>query len=122
MEDKELDVREITNQVKEYLEVRKELAVLSAVEKGSQLFSNLLTDGLVLLFGVLAILFGSLALGFYLSELIGNTFSGFFIVTGFYFLLAIGVYALKDKYLEKHIINAVIKKFFMNRNEDANES
>lgn len=122
MEDQELDTRKIAGKVKDYIEVRKELAVLSAVEKGSQLFANLVTDGLVLLFGVLAILFGSLALGFYLSELIGNTFSGFFIVTGFYFLLAIAVYALKDKYLEKHIINAMIKKFFTNKDDDAKES
>ncbi|MHB1176784.1 MAG: phage holin family protein [Daejeonella sp.] len=122
MEDQELDARKIAGKVKEYVEVRKELAILSAVEKGSQLFANLITDGLVLLFGILAILFGSLALGFYLSELLGNTFSGFFIVTGFYFLLAIVIYAVKDKYMEKHIINAVIKKFFMDRNEGANES
>ncbi len=121
MEDKELDVREIAGKVKDYLEVRKELAILSAVEKGSQLFSNLLTDGLVVLFGVLGIFFGSLALCFYLSEVMGNTYSGFLIVTGFYFLLAIIIYAVKDKYMEKHIINAVIKKFFMNKS-DANES
>lgn len=117
MEDKELNAQEVISKVKEYVEVRKELAMLSAVEKGSQLFANLLTDGLVLLFGILTILFGSLALGFYLSELIGNSYSGFLIVTGIYFLVAILIYALKDKYMEKHIINGVIKKFFKDRNE-----
>ncbi len=122
MEDQELDTPKIVGKVKEYLEVRKELAILSAVEKGSQLFSNLLTDGLVVLFGVLGIFFGSLALCFYLSELIGNTYSGFLIVTGFYFLLAIIIYAVKDKYMEKHIINAVIKKFFRDRNGDTHEN
>lgn len=115
MEDQELDAQKIVSKVKEYVEVRKELAILSAVEKGSQLFANLLTDGLVLLFGILAILFGSLALCFYLSEVIGNSYAGFLIVTGFYFLVAIIIYALKDKYLEKPIINAVIKKFFRDK-------
>lgn len=117
MEDKELDAQEIVGKVKDYVEVRKELAILSAVEKGSRLFANFLTDGLVLLFGVLAILFGSLALGFYLSELLGNSYSGFLIVTGFYFLVAIIIYAVKDKHMEKHIMNAVIKKFFKDRKE-----
>lgn len=117
MEDKKLDAQEILNKVKEYVEVRKELAILGAVEKGSRLFANLLTDGLVLLFGVLAILFGSLALGFYLSELIGNSYAGFLVVTGFYFFVAIIIYAVKEKYMEKHIINAVIKKFFKDRKE-----
>ena len=122
MENQELDAQKIIEKVKDYVEVRKEIAILSAVEKGTQLFANLVTDGLVLLFGVLAILFGSLALGFYLSELLGDTYSGFLIVTGFYFLLAIIIYAIKDKYVEKHIIDAVIKKFFRNRKDELNES
>jgi hypothetical protein len=121
MEDQELDARKIVGKVRNYVDLRRELAILSAVKKGSQLFANLLTDGLVMLFGVITILFGSLALGFYLSELTGNTYSGFFIVTGFYLLLAILLYTLKDKYMEKHIINAVIKKFFRDRKEDNNE-
>jgi hypothetical protein len=115
MEDQELDAQEVIGKVKEYIEVRKELVILTAVEKGSQLFANLLTDGLVVLFGVLAILFGSLALGFYLSELIGNSYAGFLIITGFYFLLAIIIYSVKDKFLEKRIVNGVIKKVFTDR-------
>jgi len=117
MEEKELDAREIIAKVKEYVDVRKEIAILSAVDKGSQLFANLATDGLVLLFGVLGVLFGSLAAGFYLSEVLGNTYAGFLIITGFYFLMAIIFYAIKDKYVEKHIINAAIKKFFRQKHE-----
>lgn len=122
MEDKELDPQEIAGKIKEYLQVRKELATLTAVEKGSQLFANLLTDGLVLLFAVLAFLFGSLALGYYLSEVLGNTYAGFLIITGFYFLAALIVYSIKDKYMEKRIINIMITKFFKDRNEDINEN
>ena len=121
MEDQELDARKIVGKVRNYVDLRRELAILSTVKKGSKLFANLLTDGLVMIFGLLTLLFGSFALGFYLSELSGNTYSGFFIVTGFYFLLAILIYAVKDKYMEKHIINVVIKKFFMDRKEDNNE-
>ena len=122
MEEKELDVKEIISKLKEYVEVRKELAILSAVEKGSQLFANLLTDGLVLLFGWLTLLFGSFALGFYLSELLGNSYAGFLIITGFYFMLAIALYLVKDKFIEKHIVNSMVKKFFRNRKDDLNEN
>lgn len=117
MEEKELDAREIIAKVKEYVDVRKEIFILTSVDKGSQLFANLVTDGLVLLFGVLGILFGSLAAGFYLSEVFGNTYAGFLIVTGFYFLLAIIFYVVKDKYVEKHVVNAIIKKFFRVKHE-----
>ena len=122
MEDKEVDPQKIAGKIKEYAQLRKDLAILTAVEKGSQLFANLLTDGLVLLFAVLAFLFGSLALGFYLSELIGNSYAGFLIIAGFYLIVALIVYAIKDKYMEKRIINKIIAKFFKDRNEDLNEN
>ena len=122
MEDKEVDPQEIAGRIKEYLQVRKELAILTAVEKGSQLFANLLTDGLVLLFAVLTFLFGSLALGFYLSEVLGNTYAGFLIITGFYFLAALVVYVIKDKYMEKRIVNKMIAKFFRESNEYTDEN
>lgn len=122
MEDKEVESQGITDRIKEYAQIRKELAILTAVEKGSRLFANLITDGLVVLFAVLTFSFGSLALGFYLSEVLGNTYAGFLIITGFYLLVALIVYFTKDKYMEKAIINKVIAKFFKERNEDKDEN
>lgn len=121
MEDKEVDPQEIAGKIKEYIRIRKDLAVLTSVEKGSQLFAGLFTDGLVLLLGLVAFLFGSLALGFYLSEILGDTYSGFLIVTGFYFLAALVLYLIKDKYLEKRIVNTIISKFFKDRNVNENK-
>ena len=122
MEDKEVESQGITDRIKEYAQIRKELAILTAVEKGSRLFANLITDGLVVLFAVPTFSFGSLALGFYLSEVLGNTYAGFLIITGFYLLVALIVYFTKDKYMEKAIINKIIAKFFKERNEDKDEN
>ena len=122
MEEEEVDPQKLIDKVKEYVKVRSELSILSAVDKGTQLFANLLTDGLVLILIVLAGLFGSLALGFYLSELIGHSYAGFLIVAGIYLLAALILNSIKDKYLEKRIINTVIVKFFKDRNEVKNEN
>lgn len=122
MEDHEVDSQVVVDKIKEYGQVRKELAILIIAEKASQLFANLVTDGLVLLFGVLTFLFGSLALGFYLSEVLGNTYAGFLIIAGFYLLAALIVYLIKDKYMEKSITNAMIRKFFKERNGGPNEN
>jgi len=122
MEEKELDPQKIIDKIKQYIQVRTELSLLSAVDKGSQLFAGLLTDGLVLILIVLGGLFGSLALGFYLSEVLNNTYGGFLIVAGIYLLLALFINSTKEKYLEKRIINLVIKKFFRERNEEQNEN
>jgi hypothetical protein len=122
MEEPEVDPQNIIEKVKEYIHVRTELSVLSAVDKGSQLFAGLLTDGMVLILTVVAGLFGSLALGFYLSEVLNNTYGGFLIVAGIYLFGAILLNSIKEKYLEKRIINLVIEKFFKDRNEDQNEN
>jgi hypothetical protein len=122
MEEPEVDPQNIIDKVKEYIHVRTELTVLSAVDKGSQLFAGLLTDSLVLILTVFAGLFGSFALGFYLSEVLNNTYGGFLIVAGLYLLGAIILNSIKEKYLEKRIINLVIEKFFKDRNEDQHEN
>ena len=122
MEEQEVDPQNIIEKIKEYIHVRTELSVLSAVDKGSQLFAGLLTDGLVLVLTVLAFLFGSLALGFYLSEVLNNTYGGFLIVAGIYLLGAVILNSIKEKYLEKRIINLVIEKFFRDRNVEKHEN
>jgi len=122
MEEQEVDPQNIIEKIKEYIHVRTELSVLSAVDKGSQLFANLLTDGLVLILTIIAGLFGSLALGFYLSELLNNTYGGFLIVAGIYLFGAILLNSIKEKYLEKQIINKMIAKFFKDRNGEQHEN
>ena len=115
MEEQDIDPEKLVEKVKEYVHVRKELTILNAVDKGSQLFAGLITDGLVLILAVLAFLFASLALGFFLSEVLGNSYAGFLIVAGIYLLAALILNSIKEKYLEKRIINVIIEKFFRDR-------
>lgn len=112
-------MEELIDKIKDYLNTRMKLGKLTLIEKGVLLFANLITDGLVIIFLILAFLFVSLALGFYLSELLGNSFGGFFIVSLFYFVLAIIIYLIKDKYLEKPIINGMIKKILKGEEEES---
>lgn len=113
--EEEFEQQKIVEKVTEYIKVRTELTLLKTVDKGSQLFANLLTNGLVLILALLGFLFGSLALGFYLSEVLNNSFGGFLIIAGIYLLLALILNSLKDKYLEKKISNRIIEKFFRDR-------
>jgi len=112
-------MEELLDKIKDYLNTRMRLSKLTLIEKGVLLFANLITDGLVIIFIILAFLFVSLALGFYISELLGNSFGGFFIVSLFYFVLAIIIYLIKDKYLEKPIINNMVKKILKGEEENS---
>lgn len=105
-------LEELIEKIKEYFNTRIKLGKLTLIEKSVLIFASLITDGFVAVFLILAFLFISLGLGFYFSELLGNSFGGFFIMAIFYFLVAIIIYLSKDKYLEKPIIESMIKKIF----------
>jgi hypothetical protein len=111
-------MEEFIDNTKDYIDTRIKLAKLTLIEKGALIFAGLVSHVLGLIFLVLAFLFCSLALGFYISELLGNTYGGFFIVSLFYLVLAIIIYSIKDKYLEKPIVNSVIKKMFKYQEEE----
>lgn len=112
-------IEEFIEKLKEYFNTRLKLGRLTLIEKCVLVFAGLITDGFVVIFLILAFLFISLGLGFYLSELLGNSFAGFFIMALFYFVVALIIYLTKDKHLEKPIIESMLKKIF--KDDDKNQ-
>ena len=119
-EQKEKDKGLISN-IKEYASIRKELAMLTVAEKSSTAAAGAAAGSILAILGLFVFFFGSLTLGFYLSEKIGNTYSGFLILTGFYLLVALIVYFTQENLIKKPIENGMIKKFFKDRNEGSYE-
>jgi hypothetical protein len=103
---------------KKYFQNRLEYAELSALNRGSRVFANLITEVTVILFFLLAFLFGSVTLGFYLASLFDSYTAGFGVVAAFYLLIATIVYLTKDKYIERIIIDKIIKKYFDGAEKD----
>lgn len=113
MEDqKEKDIETLLSDAKAYIDARVEYTKLSAVEKGSKIFADLITSAAVIICFVLAFLFASFTLALYLSEVLGNYASGFGCVAGIYLLLSIIVYLMKEKYIESVLVNLFIRKYF----------
>jgi hypothetical protein len=115
-ENKEQD-QGLISTVKEYVNIRKDLAFLTIAEKVSVGAAGLVTGGVLAFLGFFVFFFGSLTLGFYLSEVIGNSYAGFLIITAFYLLLVLVVYFTKENFIKKPVENGVIKKIFNERNE-----
>lgn len=111
-ENKEKGLEDIFLDAKAYIDTRIEYTRLSAVEKGSKIFADLITSAAVIICFVLAFLFASFTLALYLSAVFGSYAAGFGCVAGIYLFLSIIVYLTKDKYIEKHLINMFIKKYF----------
>ena len=111
-ENKEKELEDIFLDAKEYIDTRIEYTKLSAVEKGSKIFADLITSGAVIVSFILAFLFASFTLALFLSDVLGSYARGFGCVAGIYLLLSIIVYLTKDKYIEKLLVNMFIKRYF----------
>ena len=111
-ENKEKSLEELFLDAKSYIDTRIEYTKLSAVEKGSKLFADLITNAAVIISFVLAFLFASFTLALYLSDVFGSYAAGFGCVAGIYLLLSIIVYLTKSKFIERFLVNLFIRKYF----------
>jgi len=110
--DKEKGIEDLYEDAKNYLDTRVEYTRLYLVEKISKIFADVVTNAAVTICFILAFLFGTFTLALYLSDLLGSLTRGFGCVSLIYIFLALLVYFMKEKYIEKAIINFTIRNYF----------
>ncbi len=120
MEDKKFSINGVYHKSKEYIDTRFKLVKLRLVERSSRLIASLITDGVKGIFAVFVIFYLSLALGFYLSELLGSSALGFLATGGIFVLLIIVVSAFENP-LERFFMNLSIKRFLQKWNDEIDE-
>ena len=103
----------IIDQLKEYAETRLKLAKYQAIEGGTTIAAGLIADVVTILSTVLAVIFASITLGYYLGDVLTSTWKGFGIVAILYLIFALAI-KLNKKRLEGPIVNSIIRKIFKN--------
>lgn len=103
---------ELTEGLKRYVNTNLKLIKLEVAERSSVIGSGLASKLLVGLAGILFIFFISLWAGFYISVELNDSYSGFIIVAGFYFLLTIILLIGRKKILEEPMRDKIIRKLF----------
>jgi len=103
----------ILDQLKEYAETRIKLAKYQAVEGGTTFAASLIADVVAIVSMVLAFIFASFTLAFYLATKLGADWMGFGCVAIIYLLLAVAIKFNKHA-IEKPIVNAFVRKIFNN--------
>jgi len=111
MEDKKETPPPIIDQLTDYAETRFKLAKYRAIEGGSSIFASMMADVVVIICTVLAFIFASITLAFYLAYLFNSDWMGFGCVSVIYALFAF-VVKWNRKSLERPIVNAIIQKIF----------
>jgi len=97
-------------ELREYVLLRVELFRAKGLEQGAKLFADLVTNTMVLVCFLLSFLFGSLTLGFFLSDTLSSIPLGFGLVVAFYILVAIIAFLMRHSFIEKLLVNFTVRK------------
>ena len=102
-------IEDLFSKTTDYLEARVELLELKAIGKTSVITSSFVSGLVIGIVVSLVLIFLHLGIAIWLGVLLGKLYYGFFIVAGFYTLVAILVYLLRKQLLQTPVKNAVIK-------------
>lgn len=103
-------MQELTENLKGYLSTNYELIRLQATERASVIGSGMISSLLIGFAGMLLLLCITLVAGFYLSALLGDSYSGFAIVAGFYLVIVLILVIGREKLVEKPMRDRIIRK------------
>jgi hypothetical protein len=110
MEENQNTIESLYERVVEYSKTSLELVKLKVIDKITDLVSSLVPNSVVFILIMVFVLFLNLGLAFWLGEIIGKTYYGFFIVAGFYGIVGVIVHFFLHKRLKKNTGDYLIKQ------------
>ena len=113
-------VADLTEKVRDYVRLRIDLFKLDLAEKLSTLITTLLISVIFFIVFLFFTLFLSLAFIFWFKEYVGDAWAGSLIVAGFYIIVGLATYMLRDKLFLNRVVGQISKILF--EEEDINEA
>lgn len=105
------NIEALYDKSREYAETQMEIIRLKAIDKASTMISSLATKIIYITVFLMGLFLLNLALGFWLGELLGKVYYGFFALAAFYFIVGIIIFAISKNSIGNPIRNALIDKF-----------
>ena len=110
MENNATTIEMLFEKAEDYTRTTVDLVKLNAVDTTADVLSSLLSRLTVSIVFVMFAFLANIGLSFWLGELLGKVYYGFFIVSSVYFVIALVLYSNKDKWLKMPISNFIIVK------------
>lgn len=111
MEENTTLIGDLLERIQDYSKTTIDLIKLKAVDKLAKTVSNVVFVLIMSLLAFFFLLIFNLAISFWLGELLGKTYLGFFVVAGFYVLLILIFILFKKQLIKAPITNTIISKF-----------
>lgn len=110
MEENTKQIESLFERAAEYGKTSYELVKLKALDKTSDVLSSMVPNAVVFVIIALAMLFLNLGLAFWLGEILGKIYYGFFLIAAFYGIIGLVLHFFMHKWLKKLVGNYIIKK------------
>ena len=110
MEDKTNLIEPLLERATEYSKTSYELVKLKVVDKTSNYISKFAPNTILFLVLGSVLLFLNLGMAFWLGKITGELFYGFFIVAGFYALIAFILYFFMRKWIKRVFYDYIIRQ------------
>lgn len=94
----------------DYVKTNVELFKLKAVDKSSDIVSSIASWLVIALFIAFGFIIINIGVCIWLGNLMGHIWYGFFVVGGFYLLLAVLILSFKSKWIKQPVSDLIIKK------------
>ena len=112
MEDNSKMIESLLEKATDYGKTSFELVKLKTVDKASDVISSIIPHSVVFVFFASFMLFLNLGLAYWLGQILGQIFFGFFVIAAFYVILAMIVHFFMHHWLKNKIYNYIIKLVF----------
>jgi fatty acid desaturase len=110
MEDNTKFLESLLEKATEYGKTSFELVKLKALDKTTDIVSSLIPHSVVFVLIASFLIFLNLGLALWLGEILGKIFYGFFVVAGFYVIIAIIIHFFMHKRIKRLVGNYFIRR------------
>ncbi|HAH54995.1 MAG TPA: hypothetical protein DCM02_06845 [Flavobacterium sp.] len=109
MTDNTTPIAALFERAENYSKTTLKLLELNAIDKSADVISSLFSRLIVIMTVVLSILIINIGIALWIGKWLGDTFYGFFVIGGFYLVLAILLQVFRNNWLKFPVSNSIIK-------------
>lgn len=107
----------LLERAEDYGKTTIELFKLNAIDKSADVVSSLVSRLVITTSIALSLLTLNIGLALWIGQLLGDSFHGFFVIGGFYAVLAVLLYVFRDEWIKYPISNSIIKQMLRHKDE-----
>ena len=117
MTDNTTPIATLFERAEDYSKTALKLLKLNAINKSADVASSLIARLVVIVTVVLSVLIINIGLALWIGKLLGETYYGFFVIGGFYALLAFVLQIFRDQVLKYPVSDSIIKQMLKPKNQ-----